>query len=239
MPRPQPEPARIVERLDRRQDPVEVEQRLAHAHEDDVREVASLGRQPALRVARLVDDLGDLEVSPEPELPRRTERAADRTAGLAGDAQRVPFARAAPRRIVHQHRFDEGAVGEAVERLLGGSVVRQPDLGFGDRVEHEVPGEGVTERRRQGADRGCVRHPAIGPHGVRDLARSVGRLALHGHPRGQRVGREAGDPGKAGAGGHDLAMLAPMIDGRPRTNASQVMRRPPAGWTSRNRRRPP
>ena len=97
MARAEPEAARIVERLDRRQHPVEVEQRLAHAHEHDVGEVAAVGREPALRVARLVDDLGDLEVAPEPELARRAERAADRTAGLARDAQRVPLARAAPR----------------------------------------------------------------------------------------------------------------------------------------------
>ena len=91
---PEPEPARVVERLDRGEDPVEVEQRLAHAHEHDVRQPLAVGREPARGEADLVDDLGDLEVAPEPELAGRAERAADRAAGLARDAQRVPLARA-------------------------------------------------------------------------------------------------------------------------------------------------
>ena len=93
VPRAQAEPARVVERLDRRQHPVEVEQRLAHAHEHDVRQALAVGREPARGVADLVDDLGDLEVAPEPELAGGAERAADGAAGLARDAQRVPLAR--------------------------------------------------------------------------------------------------------------------------------------------------
>ena len=40
---PEPEPLRIVERLDGGQDPVEVQQRLAHPHEHDVGQAAVLG----------------------------------------------------------------------------------------------------------------------------------------------------------------------------------------------------
>ena len=93
MARAEPEPRRIVERLDGGEDAVEVEQRLAHAHEHDVREALAVRGQPPGGVADLVDDLGRLEVAPEAELAGRAERAADRAAGLARDAQRVPLAR--------------------------------------------------------------------------------------------------------------------------------------------------
>ena len=92
---PEPEPPPVVERLDRGQHPVEVEQRLAHAHEHDVRQAVAVGREAARREADLVDDLGGLEVAPEAQLAGRAERAADGAAGLARDAQRVPLARAA------------------------------------------------------------------------------------------------------------------------------------------------
>ena len=91
---PSPNRLPVVERLDGGEHPVEVEQRLAHAHEHDVGQPLAGRGQPARRVADLVDDLGDLEVAPEPELAGRAERAADGAAGLARDAQRVPLARA-------------------------------------------------------------------------------------------------------------------------------------------------
>ena len=47
--------------------------------------------------ADLVDDLGGLEVAPEPELAGRAERAADGAAGLARDAQRVRARATRPR----------------------------------------------------------------------------------------------------------------------------------------------
>ena len=93
----QPEALGIRERGDRREHRIQVEQRLAHAHEHDVREVASVARQPPPRVARLVDDLGDLEVALEAELTRGAERAADRAAGLAAQAQGRPLASARTR----------------------------------------------------------------------------------------------------------------------------------------------
>ena len=85
--------------------------------------------------AHLVDDLGHLEVAPEAELAGRAERAADRAAGLARDAQRVALARSGPRRVVHQDRFDEGPVGQPMERLLGQPAVGLAHLGLGDGVE--------------------------------------------------------------------------------------------------------
>ena len=94
---PSPNRARIVEGVDGGEHPVEVEQRLAHAHEDDVRQPLAVGGQAPRGVADLVDDLGGLEVPREAQLAGRAERAADRAAGLARDAQRVPLALAAPR----------------------------------------------------------------------------------------------------------------------------------------------
>ena len=49
---PRPNRRGIVERLDRREDPVEVEQRLAHAHEHDVREALAVARPGAARRCR-------------------------------------------------------------------------------------------------------------------------------------------------------------------------------------------
>ena len=135
VPRAQPEPAPVVERLDGGQHPVEVEQRLAHAHEHDVGQPLPGRDQPARRDAHLVDDLGHLEVAPEAELAGRAERAADRAAGLARDAQRVALARSGPRRVVHQDRLDEGPVGQPMERLLGQPAIRLAHLGIGDGVE--------------------------------------------------------------------------------------------------------
>src|SRR5690349_2175230 len=85
------ESAPVVERLDRAEHAVKVEQRLAHAHEHDVREPPAVGAESPSREPDLVDDLGDLEVTAEPELARRAERTPDGTPRLARDAQRVPL----------------------------------------------------------------------------------------------------------------------------------------------------
>ena len=112
------------------------------------------GGQPAGGVADLVDDLGGLEVAPEAELARGTERAAHRAAGLARDAQRVPLARGAAGRVVHQDGLDELAVIESMEGLLGQPAVRDAKLGVVDRVEAEVARQRRRAGRRQGADLG-------------------------------------------------------------------------------------
>ena len=121
-------------------------------------------------VARLVDDLGRLEVTPEPELASGAERAAHRTPGLARDAQRVPLARCAARRVVHQDRLDQRAVVESMERLLGLPAVGEADLRVGDRVEPERRRQRIAERRRQRPDRGGLGHAAVLPDRIGDLA---------------------------------------------------------------------
>ena len=153
---PRPNRRWIVQRVDRLQDPVEVQERLAHAHEHDVREALVVRGEAAGGVADLVDDLGRLEVAREAQLAGRAERAADGAAGLARDAQRVPLALGAARRVVHEHRLDEGAVGQPMQRLLGQAAVGEADLRVGDRVEPERRVELVAEGGRQ---RAGVRRP--------------------------------------------------------------------------------
>ena len=67
--RPEAEPRRVVERLDRGQHAIQVEQRLAHPHEHDVRQPLAVRRQPACGVADLVDDLGVSRSRANPSSP--------------------------------------------------------------------------------------------------------------------------------------------------------------------------
>ena len=186
----------------------------------------------------------DLEVAPEAELAGRAERAADRAAGLARDAQRVPLARPRPRRVVHQDRFDERPVGQPMERLLGQAAVRLAQLGVGDRVEAE---RGVELRRAAAA--GSVRISADAaaspPHTAsRDLAGAVGGLATLDEPRRERSGVRPADPGRVGQGSRAVDASTRCLtagtgrrcrrsagDGR-RRNSTQGIAPPPAGWTS-------
>ncbi len=111
----------------------------------------SVGRQAALPEAHLVDDLGRVEVAHEAELAGRTERAANSAAGLAGDANGGAAAPPAPCRVTHQHGFDETAVVEAVQRLLGQAAVGGPHLCFDQRVDPEVFLERPAQCLRQSA----------------------------------------------------------------------------------------
>ena len=111
--------------------------------------------EPPCGVADLVDDLGGLEVAPEAELAGRAERATHRAAGLARDAQRVPLARGAAGRVVHQDGLDELAVVESMEGLLGQAAVGDAQLGVVDGVEAEV----ALERLSQWAPAGCGSRP--------------------------------------------------------------------------------
>ena len=56
---------------------------------------------------------------------------------LARDAERVPLALRAARRVVHQDGLDERAVRQAMEALLGQAAVGQAELRVVDRVEAE------------------------------------------------------------------------------------------------------
>ncbi len=183
--------------------------------------------------ADLVDDLGDLEVPPEPELPGGAERAAHGAAGLARDAQRVPLPRAGTRRVVHQHRFDQRAVGQPVERLLGETAVRLLPLGIGDGVE---PERGLEVGAQAGGQR-----PDLVDRRDRPLPDRIGDLsgAVGGHRALRQPGRQClrGHAGQAGplrgrVGAH-AAMLAQAVTGParwrcPRSTVGHAGRRPTA-----------
>src|SRR6185295_10466390 len=62
-------------------------ERLAHALEHDaVHALAARGLERAPDDAHLLDDLPGLEVAPQPEAPRRAERAGERAADLRAHA---------------------------------------------------------------------------------------------------------------------------------------------------------
>ena len=86
---------------------VEVEHRLAHAHEDDVRD-----RSMAPEVQRLVEDLPRGQVAAELHLAGRAEGAGQRAAGLRREAHRLATVAEA-----HQHGLDRMPVGRMEERL--------------------------------------------------------------------------------------------------------------------------
>ena len=142
----QAEPPRIGKGGHCLKNAVEVEERLAHAHEDDVGQTGAAFGQSAGGMAHLVQNLGRLEVAAEAKLAGGAERATDGTAGLARDAKRVTLPMLGPavlaeaaRGVVHQHRLDERPIREQVQRLLGQPFVRDRDLVRGDRVDAEVP----------------------------------------------------------------------------------------------------
>ena len=195
VPGAQPERARVAEQRRGGQDPIGVQQRLAHAHEHDVRDPTALSRQVTAPEATLVHDLGDLQVTPEAQLARGAERAADRAAGLAGDAQRGALAAGTPRRVAHQHRLDGAAVIQAVERLLRQTAVRLAHGRLHERIEPERGGKLRADRARQRMQI-LVRGRATRPDVVCELAGAVGRLAVVGEPAELLLGRQ---PGQAGS----------------------------------------
>ena len=191
MPGPEAEAPRIGEGRDGLQDAIEVQQRLAHAHEDDVRQAPAAFREAAGGAADLVDDLGRLEVPPEAELAGRTERAADRAAGLARDAERVAFALAGARGVVHQDGLDQRAVRQPVEALLGQSAIADGELRIGERIDPERLAEAVTQPARQCPE--LVRDRCMQPpDAVLDLPHPVAGLTAGLHPGFERGRLDAG-----------------------------------------------
>ena len=86
---------------------VEVQHRLAHAHEDEV-----VDRLDPPEVKRLVEDLARAQVAAEPHLAGRAERARERAAGLRRDADR-----AAAVAVAHQHSLDRVVVLRCEQHL--------------------------------------------------------------------------------------------------------------------------
>ena len=111
VPRADPEAVGCIEDRQRGVHRRPVEQRLPHAHEDDVgRQVRRIAKHDLPHLAR---DLEGGQVSPEAHPAGGAERALERAAGLRGDAKRP----AAPGG--DQDRLDRLAVGQPPEEFPG------------------------------------------------------------------------------------------------------------------------
>jgi hypothetical protein len=146
---------------------VDVHQRLAHPHEDEV-----VDRLHAAEVQRLVEDLRRGQVASEAHLAGRAEGAGQRAAGLRGDADRAPTVG-----VAHQDGLDGTAVAGAKQRL-DGSVSRVGLAGELERRERDPLRELGAQPGRQ------VGHLGVGARAARrpgpGLARAEGRLARLG-----------------------------------------------------------
>ena len=117
-------------------------------------------------VANLIDDLRGLEIPAEAKLTGGAERATDGTAGLTGDAERMPLAVQRPTgtgitacRIVHQDGLHERPARESVRSLglkrIHHSVVVQDNAvnrGYINRATHLLTVENVTDKEVTGND---------------------------------------------------------------------------------------
>jgi hypothetical protein len=117
---------------------VEVHERLAHPHEDGV-----VDRIGTAEVERLVEDLGGRQVAPELHPPGRAERARQRAARLARQAERAPAVA-----VAHQHRLHRAAVGRLEERL-GGLVAGDRLAHVAQRGERHLVGQRGAQLERQ------------------------------------------------------------------------------------------
>ena len=122
-----------------------IQQRLAHAHEDDIGDhappVCKIAQRP-VREPDLADDLGRAEVPVEALLRGGTKAAVQRTAGLRGDTERAAAL------FRDEHRLD-GVVGIDPEQPFAGPVPGallvddggRPDLGPGPQLGAQGPGQ--------------------------------------------------------------------------------------------------
>ena len=134
-PAPDRDSVAVRDRVDRFGDVIQIVERLAHAHEDDIRQQAAfLGARPFVqRVAgdqHLLDDFLGGEIAHEGLRAGMAEGAVEGAADLAGDAER---ARLADIRDIDAFALDAGA--EAGQPFLGAVA---GDLVVGDlgAVEH-------------------------------------------------------------------------------------------------------
>ena len=140
--------------VSRRTDPdhgLVVGHRLAHAHEDDVRDPAGTARdltagERARPRDHLLDDLGCAHVALQTALPRRAERAGHPAPCLGRHAHRHASG------VAHEHGLDESSVVEPPQCLAGGALVGLQRVDRG----HQVGQQRVRERRPEVG--GEVRH---------------------------------------------------------------------------------
>ncbi len=192
VPGAEPEPAEVVQGVDRFEHSVEVQQGLAHAHEHDVREPFAVACQGPGGQPHLIEDLGGLEIATEAQLAGRAERTAHRATGLARDAQGVALAPARSRGVVHEDGLDRDPIVEPVEDLLGRTAIGDHPVIRGQRVVAEGLVERCSQRRRQRRDPGR-RVGATAPDRVLDLASTERRLAPVVEPALENVRLQPGD----------------------------------------------
>src|SRR5690606_32436315 len=162
-----------------------VRERLAHAHEDDVRDLD--GRDLAPRKHDLAEDLRNAEVAVEALAPGRAERAVERAAGLRGDAER----RAA--RLRNEDRLD-GLTRADVEEPLAGAVRRALVTQHVGRRDLGDSLEPLAELDGTAGHRGKVRDAAlIDP--AHDLAGAIRLLAERDEELGETFRRQAEEVG--------------------------------------------
>ena len=148
---------------------IDVGQRLAHAHEHDVRHPLLGG---VLRAHDLLDDLAGVEVAFEAGLAGGAERAPHRAPGLGRDAHGGAFG------AVHQHGLDLRAVGGAPQPLRGVAV----GAGLrGDWRQRERQRVGEPGAQRFGQRGELFERSPLSPETVGELGDAILRLA----PRNQ------------------------------------------------------
>ena len=160
--------AEVRQPLAGREHGVEVQHRLAHAHEHAV-----VDRLHAAEVKRLVEDLRGAQVAREAHCAGGAERARQRAARLRGHADRAPAVA-----VAHQHRLQRPPVGGREQRL--DRAVARARLARRSSGSRTAASRASSRAARAGGSVICLvarrapRRPR--PH----LARAEARLAVRG-----------------------------------------------------------
>ena len=167
---------------------VEVGERFAHAHEDQV--VHPFAGE-ALRGEHLAGDFGGVQIAGESRQPGGAELAAIGAAHLRGNTQRAAVGRFAVERRIgrHQHALHIAAVVQPKQQLAG-AVGRALGVRVGEGMQPEIFRQGAAQRRGQVAH-GGKRIDLFFPDPVEDLGSAEGGLAGLGQPGGEGLGRHA------------------------------------------------
>src|SRR5690606_38054782 len=176
-----PEREIVEQELRDRDDVAIVRERLAHAHEDHVRDLE--GSDLAPRERDLADDLGDRKVTVEALPPGRAERAIERAAGLRGDAERAAVRLGNENGLDRLPRADvEQPLARAVRRALLADHPRRRELG-----DLREP---LAELQAEIGHRAEIEHAAL-VDPAHDLARAIRLLTERDEELGELLGRQA------------------------------------------------
>src|SRR2546430_15083621 len=229
----------IDEGAHRRERRVVVVERLPHPHVHDVRDTLAAGRELALPVPDLVDDLARGEISHETHLTGRAERAGHRAAGLRRNAHRVSCAVTR-----HEHALDVVPVAEH-EQHLAGLAIRARLLAHGlDGRPPKRSGERIAEGLREIGQRFDPPFGAMGRVPA-DLLSAVPGLTVLCQPRDELLSAEVTngwtDVGhlieRSGAA-QDGTRSSGRTSRSPRAQSAPLIARLPAGLTASSRSHP-